>query len=68
MYFQIVLSEWNLLDTNIKESSTLEAFKSKLHGVIRPIKKSVYNIHNKTGVRKLTKLQVNFSPRNELWF
>ena len=37
MYFQNVLSEWNLLDTNIKESNMLEAFKSKLLGGIRPI-------------------------------
>ena len=64
-YFQTVLSEWNLLDTNIKESNTLEALKSKLLGVIRPIKKSVYNVYNITGIRKLTKLRVNFSPLNE---
>ena len=64
-YFQNLLSEWNLLDTNIKESNTLEAFKSKLLGVIRPIKKSMYNIYNITGIRKLTKMRVNFSPLNE---
>ena len=50
------------MDTNIKESNTLEAFKSKLLGAIRPIKKPVYNIYNITGITKLTKLRVNFSP------
>ena len=53
-YFQNVLSEWNLLATNIKESNTLEAFKSKLPRVIRPTKKSVYNFYNITCISPLT--------------
>ena len=64
-YFQSVLSEWNLLDTNIRDSNTLEVFKNKLLGVIRPIKKSVYNFYNIGGIRKLTELRVNYSPLNE---
>ena len=45
-YFQNVLSEWNLLDTKIRDSNTLEVFKRKLLGVIRPIKKSVDRVYN----------------------
>ena len=40
-YSQNVLSEWNILDTSIEESNMLEAFKSKLLGAIRLIKKSM---------------------------
>ena len=55
----------NLLDANIRDSNTLEVFKNKLLGVIRPIKKSVYNVYNIAGTKKLTKLWVSFSPLNE---
>ena len=64
-YFQNVLSEWNLLDQNIKDSNTLAEFKRKLLAIIRPVKKSVYNVYNMTGIRNLTMLRVKFSPLNE---
>ena len=64
-FFQYVISEWNLLDTHIKASNSLAAFKCKLLRVIRPIKKSVYNVYNIMGIRNVTKLRVNFSPLNE---
>ena len=64
-YFQNVLFEWNLLDKNIKDSNTLAEFKRKLLAVIRPVKKSVYNVYNMAGIRNLTKLRVKFSPLNE---
>ena len=46
-------------------SNTLAEFKRKLLAGIRPVKKSVYNVYNITGIRNLTKLQVKFSPLNE---
>ena len=64
-YFQNALSEWNLLDTNIGDSNTLDIFKNTLLGVIRPIKKLVYNVYNIAGIRKLSKLRVDLSPLNE---
>ena len=64
-YFQNVLFEWNLLDQNIKDSNTLAEFKRQLLAVIRPVKQSVYNVYNMTGIRNLTKLRVKFSPLNE---
>ena len=63
--FQNFLPEWNLLDTNIRDSNTLEVFKNKSLGVLRPINKPVYNVYNIAGIRKLTKFRVNFSALNE---
>ena len=63
-YFQTVLFEWNLLDKNIKHSNTLAEFKRKLLAVIRPVKKSVYNVYDIRGIRNLTQLRVKFSPLN----
>ena len=64
-YFQNVLFEWNFQDKNIEDSKTLVEFKRKLLAVIRPVRKSVYNVYNMEGIRNLSKLRVNFKPNNE---
>ena len=65
-YFQNILSsDWHLLDKNIKESETISEFKRKLLAVVRPKQKSVYNVFDRVGIKKLTKLCLQFSPLNE---
>ena len=61
VYFLNVFFEWNLLDQIIKDSNTLADFKRKLLAVIRPVKKSVYNVYNMTGIRNVSKLHLKFS-------
>ena len=64
-YFQNVLSEWHSLDNNIKESETISEFERKLLAVIRPKRKSVYNVYDRVGIKNLTKLRLQFGPLNE---
>ena len=64
-YFQNVLYEWNLLDDGIKNSASLGEFKRKVLAMIRPSRKPIFNIHDITGIKRLTKLRVNFSDLNE---
>ena len=45
----------------MKKSASLPQFRSKLLNIIRPKKKSTYNICDIEGVRYLTKLRVRFS-------
>ena len=63
-YFQNALYEWNNLDQDIKTSQSISEFKRKLLAIIRPTKKSYYDIFDIEGVKKLTKLRVNFSALN----
>lgn len=63
-YFQNVLSEWNLLNDDIKNSSTICEFKNRLLKIIRPVKNSVYKVFDILGVRRLTKLRLEFSELN----
>ena len=64
-YFQSTPFEWNLLDEDTRNSASIGEFKRKLLVQIRPPCRSVYNVHNVTGVRNLTRLSVGFSPLNE---
>ena len=57
--------EWNMLDEDTRNSVSIGEFKRKLLVQIRLPCKSVYNVHNVTGVRNLTRLRVGFSPLNE---
>ena len=64
-YFQSTPFEWNLLDEDTRNSVSIGEFKRKLLVQIRPPCRSVYNVHNVTGVRNFTRLRVGFSPLNE---
>ena len=64
-YFQSTPFEWNLLDEDTRNSVSIGEFKRKLLVQIRPPCRPVYNVHNVTGVRNLTRLRVGFSPLNE---
>ena len=64
-YFQSTPFEWNLLDEKTRNSVSIGEFKRKLLVQIRPPCRSVYNVHNVTGIRNLTRLRVGFSPLNE---
>ena len=63
-YFQNTISEWNLLDNKVRNSSTISQFKENLLGIIRPSKNPTYNIRDILGIRLLTKLRVEFSALN----
>ena len=58
------LSEWNKLDPTLRDSSSVNVFKKKVFSIIRPPAKSVYGIHDPTGVAYLTQLRVGLSKLN----
>ena len=64
-YFQNAPFEWNLLDDDTKNSTSISEFKRKLLALIRQKKNSVYGINDIVGVRHLSKLCLNFSGLNE---
>ena len=45
-YFPSTIIEWNKLDSNIRNSETLNIFKSKILKFIRPTANSIFGCHN----------------------
>ena len=60
-YFEDVLSEWNILNDDIKNSTTISEFKNRLLKVIRPVTNSIYHVFDILGIGCLTKLRLEFS-------
>ena len=57
-FFPYTILEWNKLDKNIQQSKTLKSFRNSLLKIGRPAPKPVYNIHNPTGLKLLTRLKL----------
>ena len=55
-YFPSTIIEWKKLDSNIRNSETLNIFKSKILKFIRPTTNSSFGCHNPIGVKLLTRL------------
>ena len=49
-FFPAVISEWNSLDVNIRNSSSINVFKKELLKFIRPVPNSTYNINDSKGL------------------
>ena len=55
------ISEWNSLDINIRNSSSINAFKKELLKFIKPEPNSTYNINDTKGLKLLTRLWLGLS-------
>ena len=64
-YFQNCIIEWNRLDVSERSCTTISEFKKRLLLRIRPSKRSIFNIHDLTGIKVLTRLRVEFSDLHE---
>ena len=62
--YDLEMFEWNLLDEEIKNSTTLFQCKNKLLKMTKPEGNPVYNFSDMEGVRLLTKLRLKFSVLN----
>ena len=60
-YFQNCPKEWNQLDITLQSSQTISEFKRRLIQLVRPPKRSMFNIHDLDGVKLLARLRVDFS-------
>ena len=67
-YFPSTIIEWNKLDSNIRNSETLNIFKSKILQFIRPTANSIFGFHNPTVVKLLTRLRLGLSHLRERKF
>ena len=59
-YFQICPKEWNRLDI-VQSSETISEFEKRLIQIVRPVKRSIFDVHDLYGVKLLTRLRVEFS-------
>ena len=52
-FFPVVISEWNSLNINIRNSSSIDVFKKELLKYIRPEPNSTYNVNDTKGLKLL---------------
>ena len=64
-FFPSTLRDWFNLDVNIRNSESVLVFKNRLLLFIRPLRNSVFNILDPTGLKLLTRLRLDFSHLNE---
>ena len=64
-FFPSTLNEWFKLDNNIRNSESIEIFKSKLLCFIRPVQSNIYSILDPEGLKLLTRLRLGFTHLNE---
>ena len=60
-FFPAVISEWNSLDINIRNSSSIDVFKKELFKFIRPEPNSTYNVNDAKQLKLLTRLRLGLS-------
>ena len=61
MFFPSTITEWNKLDMNIRNSTSLNIFKGIFLQFVRPLENSVFTCHNSIGIKYLTSLRPGFS-------
>ena len=64
-FFPSTLNEWFKLDDSIRNSESIEIFKSKLLSLIRPVQSNIYSIFDEKGLKLLTRLRLGLSHLNE---
>ena len=53
---------WNAIGPELRGSESLSIFKKNILKIIRPRKRSIFNIHNPNGIRWIFQLRVGLSP------
>ena len=60
-FFPDSMSMWNDLGPNLRESKSISKFKNSLLKLYRPVKKSIFNVHE-NGIKWIFQLRVKLSP------
>ena len=63
-YFTNTVYEFNLLESEIKDSKTISQFKRRLLSLRRPVNRPVFMKSSAKAVKHLTQLRLHFSPLN----
>ena len=61
-FYPDVISSWNTMDPSIKNANSLSIFKSNFLNIIRPKKKSIFEIFDPDGTKRVFQLRVGLSP------
>ena len=64
-FLPFTITEWNKLDTDIKNIGSYVMFRKKLLTFIRPLENNTYGIYDPLGVRLLNRLRLGFSHLRE---
>ena len=64
-FFPYCISEWNKLDSGIRDLPSISSFKRAILNFIRPKAASIFNVTDNKGVVFLTRLRVGFSHLRE---
>ena len=59
------IKEWSKLNYKIINIKSIDKFKVKILNFIRPKGNSVFDIHDNSGIKLLSRLRLNFSHLNE---
>ena len=65
MLLPFIITEWNKLDTDIKNTDSHAVFRKNLLTFIRPLENDTYGIYDPVGVRLLNRLRLGFSHLRE---
>ncbi|MCH2389971.1 MAG: reverse transcriptase family protein [Nitrospinales bacterium] len=61
-FFPSAIRDWNLLDEDIKNAVSRQAFKNKVLKLTRPAKKSYFGLLDKSKTKYVTQLRMELSP------
>ena len=64
-FFPSAITKWNKLESYIRNADSFKVFKKRILEFVRPLPKSIYNIHNPLGINYLTRLRIGFSHLKE---
>ena len=67
-FLPFTITEWNKLDTDIKNTDSHAMFRKKLLTLIRPLENDTYEIYDPLGVGLLNRLRLCFSHLREHTF
>ena len=65
MFFPYCINEWNKLNDNLRNASSIYKFKNYLTKFIKVKENSIFSISDPLGLKLLTRLRLNFSHLNE---
>ena len=61
-FFPDAIKNWNVIIKHFPTMPTLPVLKAHLNTLFRPKRKSIFNIHDPTGIRCIFQLRVGLSP------
>lgn len=64
-FFPYCVSQWNSLDSELRELPSINSFKNALARFYRPSPSLLYHVHNQKGIIFLNRLRVDFSHLKE---